>query len=290
MDNIQFDIVNQDLNPTFLFSCQVDRKESENNYHKHDFIEIGIILKGKGIYHLNDEYVPVKEGDVLFLRFAKDNPKVPKDVYRPPLKLSSFEAKYFVGLTDVSFCNMRENQIELKDGSNVLHTSGKMRREIFQLCEKMEKENTERKPGSYFMLKAYLTQLLLHIVREEIEPVPAMKGREFESTGKNYVAAQIADYLDEHYAEKISLDQIAENMYLSPYYISKIFKSEIGESPIHYLIRVRLEHAKELLEQKEDFGVAEIAEKVGYDDAYHFSKLFKKTYGMSPLKYRNRKG
>ena len=41
MDNIQFDIVNQDLNPTFLFSCQVDRKESENNYHKHDFIEIG---------------------------------------------------------------------------------------------------------------------------------------------------------------------------------------------------------------------------------------------------------
>ena len=107
---------------------------------------------------------------------------------------------------------------------------------------------------------------------------------------KKYVAAQIADYLDEHYAEKISLDQIAENMYLSPYYISKIFKSEIGESPIHYLIRVRLEHAKELLEQKEDFGVAEIAEKVGYDDAYHFSKLFKKTYGMSPLKYRNRKG
>ena len=140
------------------------------------------------------------------------------------------------------------------------------------------------------MLKAYLTQLLLHIVREEIEPVPAMKGREFESTGKKYVAAQIADYLDEHYAEKISLDQIAANMYLSPYYISKIFKSEIGESPIHYLIRVRLEHAKELLEQKEDFGVAEIAEKVGYDDAYHFSKLFKKTYGMSPLKYRNRKG
>ena len=51
-----------------------------------------------------------------------------------------------------------------------------------------------------------------------------------------------------------------------------------------------LAHVKELLEQKEDFGVAEIAEKVGYDDAYHFSKLFKKTYGMSPLKYRNRKG
>lgn len=283
MENIQFDIVNQDLNPTFLFSCRIDRKESENNYHKHDFIEIGIILKGEGVYHLNDEYVPVKEGDVLIFNPGIGHESIIREGEEGRLE-------YFIGLADVSFCHMRENQIELKDGGNVLHTSGKTRREIFQLCEKMEKENTERKPGSYFMLKAYLTQLLLHIVREEIEPVPAMKGREFESTGKKYVAAQIADYLDEHYAEKISLDQIAANMYLSPYYISKIFKSEIGESPIHYLIRVRLEHAKELLELKEDFGIAEIAEKVGYDDAYHFSKLFKKTYGMSPLKYRNRKG
>ena len=215
MDNIQFDIVNQDLNPTFLFSCQVDRKESENNYHKHDFIEIGIILKGKGIYHLNDEYVPVKQGDVLIFKPGIGHESIIREGEEGRLE-------YFVGLTDVSFCNMRENQIELKDGSNVLHTSGKMRREIFQLCEKMEKENTERKPGSYFMLKAYLTQLLLHIVREEIEPVPAMKGREFESTGKNYVAAQIADYLDEHYAEKISLDQIAENVSESVLYFQDI--------------------------------------------------------------------
>ena len=48
---------------------------------------------------------------------------------------------------------------------------------------------------------------------------------------KKYVVEQMIEYFEDHYAEKISLDQIAENMYLSPFYISKIFKSETGASP-----------------------------------------------------------
>ena len=79
-------------------------------------------------------------------------------------------------------------------------------------------------------------------------------------------------------------------MYLSPFYISKIFKSEMGESPIHYLIRVRMEKAKALLESGASLSIGEIAEKVGYEDAYHFSKLFKKTYGVSPSKMRKSLG
>ena len=56
MDNIQFDLVTEELNPTFLFGVKIDRKESENNYHSHDFPEIGVILEGEGLYHLDDEF------------------------------------------------------------------------------------------------------------------------------------------------------------------------------------------------------------------------------------------
>ena len=77
-------------------------------------------------------------------------------------------------------------------------------------------------------------------------------------------------------------DQIAENMYLSPFYISKIFKSETGDTPIRHLINIRLEKAKELLENGYGGSVQEIAAMVGYDDAYHFSKLFKKRYNITP--------
>lgn len=89
-----------------------------------------------------------------------------------------------------------------------------------------------------------------------------------------------------NYSEKISLDQIAENMYLSPFYISRIFKSETGDTPIRHLINIRLEKAKELLENGFDGSIQEVAAKVGYDDVYHFSKLFKKRFGMPPSKIR----
>lgn len=132
------------------------------------------------------------------------------------------------------------------------------------------------------MLKAYLMQMLLLIIREQCEPVAATGGYAFESMNRKYVVEQLVNYLEDHYNEKISLDQIAENMYLSPFYISKIFKSETGDTPIRHLINIRLEKARELLESGYGGSVQEVAATVGYDDAYHFSKLFKKRYGITP--------
>lgn len=279
MENIQFDLVTEELNPTFLFGVKIERNESENNYHSHDFPEIGIILEGEGLYHLGDEYIPVNPGDVL--------------IFNPGTKHESIigssekgRVEFFFGFTDVKFCGMKPNHIELKDGGNVLHTKGKTQRRIFRICEEMVKENQTRMPGRYFMLKSFLVQLLLNIVREQTGQVELAEGKEFDYAGKKDTAEKIADYLEEHYAEKISLDHIAENMYLSPFYISKIFKSEMGESPIHYLIRVRMEKAKAILESGVPLSIGEIAERVGYEDAYHFSKLFKKAYGVSPSKMR----
>jgi AraC-like DNA-binding protein len=102
------------------------------------------------------------------------------------------------------------------------------------------------------------------------------------------VVDQILSFFEDHYDEKISLDQIAENMYLSPFYISKIFKSETGDTPIRHLINIRLDRAKELLEEGYEGSIQEIAAKVGYDDAYHFSKLFKKHFGLTPTQARKK--
>ncbi len=74
-------------------------------------------------------------------------------------------------------------------------------------------------------------------------------------------------------------------MYISPEYLGRIFKSGTGQSPMSFLISIRLEKAKELLE-KEELTVAQISRQIGYNDAYHFSKLFKKHFSISPLAYR----
>ena len=152
-------------------------------------------------------------------------------------------------------------------------------------------ENDACQVGKYFMLKARLIEILMLMMREIVEePENRQKGYNFESYNRSYVVKQIVTYLNEHYSQKISLDQIAHNMYLSPVYISKIFKEETGESPINYLIKIRLKKAKDTLENSRNGSIKSIANSVGYDDVYHFSKLFKKYYGMSPQNYRKQRG
>ncbi|NLK27172.1 MAG: helix-turn-helix transcriptional regulator [Clostridiales bacterium] len=110
----------------------------------------------------------------------------------------------------------------------------------------------------------------------------------YKTTNKSHIVDRIKNYLNENYEQKISLEQIAHNMYLSPVYISKLFKEETGESPINYLIRIRLERASKILLQGNSGSIKSIAYQVGYHDVYHFSKLFKKYYGMSPLHFREK--
>jgi len=275
----QYDITVDDLNPTFLFTCKVARICDEKNYHCHDHIEVAIILSGKGEYYIDGVTYFVESGDVIVLNPGVYHKGLVSDFGNPALE-------YFVGFTDIHFRNMKHNCIELKNGGPILRTSGELRRKIFQTCTLMSEEQEYLHAGRYFMLKTYLIQLLLYMVREQIEPVREQQGYSFESFGKKYVVEQIVGYLEEHYSEKISLDRIAENMYLSPFYISKIFKSETGDTPINYLIHVRLEKAREMLESGENNSIQGVAAKVGYDDAYHFSKLFKKRYGVSPSQMR----
>ena len=115
-------------------------------------------------------------------------------------------------------------------GSSVLHTDGLVRQDITNLCLRMISERYSNQVGQYFMQKAYLTQLLMTIIRQiTVPPKQSCSPVTFETHHKTYVVSEIRQYLSSHYAEKISLDLIARNMYLSSAYISKIFKEETGE-------------------------------------------------------------
>lgn len=285
MCNSPYELTYNDLNPRFLFSCLLERKEEEQNYHCHDFIEIVIILKGKGHFIINDEKVLVSEGNVLILNPGTYHRSIPDS----PHTLT----ECYLAFTDVDFVNAPRNFFPFFHGQKMLgKLPERVKKEIFQLCCSIDRESQSRNPGRYFMLKAYLIQVICLLLRfdrqEEIADQHCLAGYEFKSPNKKYVVQQIMKYMENHYKEKISLDQIAKNMYLSPFYISKLFKSETGDTPINYLISLRMEKAKELLDQNSTLSIQEAAAAVGYEDAYHFSKLFKKYYGLSPLYYKAR--
>jgi len=92
-------------------------------------------------------------------------------------------------------------------------------------------------------------------------------------------------YIKSNYMRKLSLDDVAGAVFLSPTYFSRIFKKETGISFSTYLNKVRTDEGKRLLKNAE-INISDIAGMIGYEDQSYFSKVFKKVTGMSPLKYR----
>lgn len=92
--------------------------------------------------------------------------------------------------------------------------------------------------------------------------------------------------MDSHYGEALSLEQLAQQFYLSPSYLSRIFKRETGVNLSTYLQNVRIEAAKTLL-RTSDLKSYEVAERVGINDPVYFSRIFKKVTGLKPKDYRH---
>lgn len=99
------------------------------------------------------------------------------------------------------------------------------------------------------------------------------------------VITGITRYIQEHLEQEVSLSVLAEEFHLNSQYISQLFKNEIGVGFLAYLTNVRMEKAKKLLIST-SLSIAEIADRVGYGDYRVFTKVFKKTEGITPSQYR----
>lgn len=102
---------------------------------------------------------------------------------------------------------------------------------------------------------------------------------------ENHLVKRAEDYINEHYMEPVTLNDIAENLGVSKGYVSTLFTQNKDCGFVDYLNAVRVERACSYLEQNY-FKIYEVAYKVGFRDEKYFSKVFKKIKGMSPKDYR----
>ena len=108
---------------------------------------------------------------------------------------------------------------------------------------------------------------------------------DLEVLGNERIIHQICDIIENEYASELYLDRVAEQIYLSPAYISRIFKKSTGMNFVKYLNDVRLKKAASLLIEA-DYPINEISKKVGFSDVSYFCSCFKKKYGMTTVQYR----
>ena len=108
---------------------------------------------------------------------------------------------------------------------------------------------------------------------------------ENDTSGRNTVEKEMVSYIQQNFMEKISLKEFGEQFHLSEKYISRYFKEHFHITLSQYVTYLRLEHAKQLL-QDTDIPVTDVAMQSGYQNVSYFIRSFQKAYAVSPLKYR----
>ena len=102
----------------------------------------------------------------------------------------------------------------------------------------------------------------------------------------NFTVSRVTEYIQEHYAEQdLSIAKLADFVYLTPTYLSAVFKKQTGLTIGQYLLEVRVEHAKQKMKDPQ-LKFYQVSEQVGYEDANYFAKIFKKRTGVTPTEYK----
>lgn len=107
-----------------------------------------------------------------------------------------------------------------------------------------------------------------------------------KETENSFTISKVTEYIQEHYAETdLSIARIADSVYLTPTYLSAVFKKQTGLTIGQYLLGIRVERAKQKMKDPQ-LKFYQISEQVGYADANYFAKIFKKMTGMTLTEYK----
>jgi AraC-like DNA-binding protein len=128
-------------------------------------------------------------------------------------------------------------------------------------------------------INEYLNSLLTLIMQESWNP------NSVYTTEKNQTLINVKKYLDEHFTDKITLDELSDRFFINKFYLTRIYKQKFGTSINNYISQKRITYAKQLL-RFTDNTVENIGIECGISDVHYFSKVFKKIEGVAPSEYR----
>lgn len=123
---------------------------------------------------------------------------------------------------------------------------------------------------------------------EKAEGKEEPEGKDTEGSAGSFIVKNALEYMESHYAEKITLSDLADKMYVSQWHLSKLLNKHTKKSFSELLNEIRVKEAKKLLKDP-SLRVGDVAEMVGFLDIAHFSRVFKKCTEMSANEYRNKK-
>lgn len=149
------------------------------------------------------------------------------------------------------------------------------------------------KPSSLEEIEEAIAFMIHNLELKNIKPVliEDVKNQSTEvdpldNDASNFIVNNAIKYIEKNYAHKITLSEVAEKTYVSQWHLSKLLNRTLGQNFSEILNTIRIRAAQELLKDP-SLRIGDIAEKVGFIDMAHFSRVFKKNVGISANEYRN---
>lgn len=247
--------------------------------HWHDELEIIYVKSGFLTVNISGENYIGKPGDAFVVSpgnlhfMGSQTGTVDYFTFLFPLKYIAFR-------TD----DMLDDKLIEPLNSGHLMISPEIKDTVKEQCEQLagvyaaEIDKSESKITSQIRKKIILLQFIHELWKKGFIV-------ENDTTGRNTVEKEMVSYIQQNYTGKILLREFGEQFHLSEKYISRYFKEHFHITLSQYVTYLRLEHAKQML-QETDISVTEVAMQSGYQNISYFIRSFKKTYGVSPLKYR----
>lgn len=247
--------------------------------HWHDELEIIYVKSGFLTVNISGENYIGKPGDAFVVSpgnlhfMGSQTGTVDYFTFLFPLKYIAFR-------TD----DMLDDKLIEPLNSGHLMISPEVKDTVKEQCEQLagvyaaEIDESESKITSQIRKKIILLQFIHELWKKGFIV-------ENDTTGRNTVEKEMVSYIQQNYTGKILLREFGEQFHLSEKYISRYFKDHFHITLSQYVTYLRLEHAKQML-QETDISVTEVAMQSGYQNISYFIRSFKKTYGVSPLKYR----
>lgn len=247
-------------------SLSKDEKDWKSVFHTHHFTEIFFVLSGKGNFLFRNDIHSIKTGDLVivppYLEHTEQSiPGMPLEYYVIGIDGIAFQDRSDAPAAQI-FCNFDNRSL------------------IADLFAQIYFEVKAERYGSDLICQHLLEILIIRIIRSRhIVPVPITSVRMTKE------CAQIKEYLDTNYAEHITLETLTGLTHMNKYYMAHSFTKFTGLSPIQYLNRRRLETACQLLRDT-DYSVSDISSQTGFSSQSYFTQIFRKHYGITPIKYR----
>lgn len=235
--------------------------------HTHNHLELFYIVGGRGQFLIQDRLHPVNVNNLVII-----NP----NVTHTEVSLNAQPLEYIVlGIEGIELASGEQanGQFNILDHFESVEISGCLR----NILREMEQKNT----GYEDVCQAYMEILIIRLMRSTALAVPA----EPQVSSGNHQCAAVKRYIDLHFKEPLTLDQLAEDAHMNKFYLSHAFKREYGISPINYMISRRIEESKYLLAET-DLSLSQIAQLLGFSSLSYFSQVFRRTQAATPMEYR----